>query len=142
MHASDSDLSSPPTQSLGAFFHSTTAVNKCKYTCKCHSYTVKFPFPVFPDQACKMAANVVSSGRQLADKCLPEYISTAMKTKDFFRGGGLGKGAARHNLEREEGLESPECVASCSKGNKSCGLKWVFIKTGCYGSRSCQVAKG
>lgn len=46
-----------------------------------------------------MAANAVSSGRQLTDKCLPEYISTAMKTKDFFRGGGLGKGAARHNQE-------------------------------------------
>ncbi|CAK6960777.1 uncharacterized protein LOC108873108 isoform X2 [Scomber scombrus] len=34
-------------------------------------------------KACKMAASAVSSGRQLADKCLPEYISTAMKTKDF-----------------------------------------------------------
>ncbi len=64
-------------------FHSTTVVNKCKYTCKCHSLTVKFPSPVFPDLACKMAASVVSSGRQLTDKCLPEYISTAMKTKDF-----------------------------------------------------------
>lgn len=44
---------------------------------------MKFSFPVFPDQASKMAANAVSSGRQLTDKCLPEYISTAMKTKDF-----------------------------------------------------------
>lgn len=89
-----------------------------------------------------MAANVVSSGRQLTDKCLPEYISTAMKTKDFFKRRRSWKGRSSAQPGREEGLESPECVASCSKGNKSCGLKWVFIKTGCYGSRSCQVAKG
>ena len=88
-----------------------------------------------------MAASAVSSDRLLTDKCLPEYISTAMKTKDFQRRRSW-KGRSSAQPEREEGLESPECVASCSKGNKSCGFKWVFIKTGCYGSCSCQVAKG
>lgn len=81
-------------------FYLTTAVNKCKYTCKCHSLTVKFPFPVFPDQPSKMAANEVSSGRQLSDKCLPEYISMAMKTKEFKRWRSW-KGHSSAQLERE-----------------------------------------
>lgn len=130
MHASGCDLSLPSAWSLRVSFISTTAVDKCKYTCKCHSLTVRFPFPVFPDQACKMATNAVSSGRQPGDKCLPEYISTAMETKDVYKRRSW-KGHTSAQPESKEGLGSSERAASCSKSNKSCGLKWVFVKTGC-----------
>lgn len=74
---------------------------------------MKFPFPVFPNQACKMAASAVSSGERLADKCLPEYISTAMKTLER---------AQRAQREREESLESefvPKAIRAAAQSGFS-----------------------
>lgn len=72
------------------------------------------PSLFFPDQVCKMAAAAgVSSGSPLPDKCLPQYISTAMKTKVFWR--RALKGQARGGRR----FGSRERVILCSKGNKA-----------------------
>lgn len=89
--ASGCDLSSLPAQSPGF----ATAVTKCKYTCKCHSFTVrllllcsltspvKWP-PMWSPVAGSLQINV--------------SLNTFLQPEDqTFKKGGIGKCAAQNN---------------------------------------------
>lgn len=139
MHASGCDLSLPPARSLGvAFIRQQLWINvNIHVNVILLQWSSLFLFSLtrrvkWPPMQSPVAGSLV------INVSLNTFLQR-WKPKTFIRG-GLGKGTGRHNQKAGEGLGSSERAASCSKSNKSCGLKWVFVKTGRYGSYSCQVA--
>lgn len=75
---------------------------------------MKFSVPVFPDQAYKMAASAVSSGRRLVINVSLNTFPQSSNPKTF-GGGGLGKGTAQCSQKGRKVLKSTRVLQHVTK---------------------------